>query len=249
MTERRIKNRLVKRGKEHMRKRPNVKKFTGVLAEDSLLSDLDNYPHAFFIGCLMAHSIKAERAFAIPYELQQRIGKFDFDTLYDLSERRLATHFKKPTSLHKYFKLMSGRMHSAIQKIGDEYGRDTSLIWSGKLSSAEAVCRMLTFDGIGPKIATMTVNILARKFKIKFKDYYSIDISADVHVIRVFRRLGLTGRSASNEEVIYKARALNPEFPGMLDFACWEIGRNWCRPKEKLCEECYMNDVCPSSSF
>ena len=94
----------------------------------------------------------------------------------------------------------------------------------------------------------MASNILARNFKVKFKDYYSIDISADVHIKRVFHRLGLTSKSASTEEVIYKARALHPEFPGVLDFPCWEIGRSWCRPQKPTCEECYMGEVCPSKS-
>jgi hypothetical protein len=125
---------------------------------------------------------------------------------------------------------------------------DASLIWSGVPSSAEVVFRFLEIHGVGPKIATMAFNILARNFKVKFKDYYSIDISADVHIKRVFHRLGLTSKSASTEEVIYKARALHPEFPGVLDFPCWEIGRSWCRPQKPTCEECYMGEVCPSKS-
>ena len=39
---------------------------------------------------------------------------------------------------------------------------------------------------------------------------------------------------------------MNPEFPGMLDSACWTIGKNWCGPKTKECNKCFMNDICPS---
>lgn len=84
---------------------------------------------------------------------------------------------------------------------------------------------------MGPKIASMVVNILAREFKVPFLDYYSIDISADVHVRRVFFRLGLCPQNATVEQLIYKARALYPEFPDVMDFSCWEIGRSWCRPR------------------
>jgi hypothetical protein len=49
----------------------------------------------------------------------------------------------------------------------------------------------------------MAANILAREFKISFADYFSIDISADVHVRRVFARLGLCTADATVEQVIY----------------------------------------------
>ncbi|RMF00953.1 MAG: iron-sulfur cluster loop, partial [Alphaproteobacteria bacterium] len=97
-------------------------------------------------------------------------------------------------------------------------------------SSAMVVYRFLEFSGVGPKIATMAANILARSFKIPMADYYSIDISADVHVKRVFERLGLVDADPSVDQVIYRARSLNPEFPGLLDYPCWDIGRKWCKP-------------------
>jgi endonuclease III len=93
----------------------------------------------------------------------------------------------------------------------------------------------------------MAANILARDFKILFADYYSIDISGDVHVRRVFGRLGLTSPDAIIEQLIFKARALHPEFPGLMDFPSWEIGRTWCRPTNLQCQLCYMNDGCPTA--
>jgi endonuclease-3 len=93
----------------------------------------------------------------------------------------------------------------------------------------------------------MAANILARAFKIPFADYYSIDVSADVHVRRVFRRLGLISEDAGPEEAVYAARALHPKFPGLMDSPAWEIGRNWCRPTAPHCADCYMRAVCPTS--
>lgn len=116
-------------------------------------------------------------------------------------------------------------------------------IWKDRPTSAEVVYRFLEFDGIDPKIASMAVNILARDFKIRFADYYAIDISADVHVRRVFGRLGLCPPDAKIEQIIYKAGALYPKFPGIMDLACWEIGRNWCRRGKPACGGCYMNSV------
>jgi len=94
----------------------------------------------------------------------------------------------------------------------------------------------------------MAANILARDFKIPFADHYSIDISADRHIRRVFTRLGLTAANASLEQVIYKARTLHPRFPGMMDLPCWEIGRNWCKEHDPECSVCYMKDLCPTAN-
>jgi endonuclease-3 len=71
----------------------------------------------------------------------------------------------------------------------------------------------------------MAANILARNFKIPFSDYFSIEVSADVHVRRVFCRLGFCPPDASIEQIIYKAKALHPGFPGIMDLPSWEIGR------------------------
>ena len=150
---------------------------------------------------------------------------------------------REPEPLHWFVETMANHFHSAVQRIMNNYAGDASRIWSDKPSSAEVVYRFLEFDGVGPKIASMAANILARDFKIPFSDYYSIDISADVHVRRVFSRLGLCAADATVEQVIYKARALYPEYPGIMDLPCWNIGRNWCRPRNTLCGDCYMHDL------
>ena len=133
--------------------------------------------------------------------------------------------------LHRFPKKMSRNFLEAIELIVTQYGGDASAIWSDVPSSATVVYRSLQFRGVGQKIGTMAANILARQFKVRFADHYSIDISADVHVKRVFKRLELVGDDATPEQVAYRARALHPEFPGLLDYPCFEIGRSWCRPR------------------
>ena len=93
----------------------------------------------------------------------------------------------------------------------------------------------------------MAANILARDFKIPLRDFFCIDISPDVHVKRVFKRAGLIPNNAPNENemLIYTARELYPIYPGIFDLPCWEIGRNWCKPTNPQCNQCYLNDVCP----
>ena len=79
---------------------------------------------------------------------------------------------------------------------------------------------------------------------MELKAENSIDISPDVHIVRVMKRMGLVPKDATNEMIIYKARELNPEFPGIIDFSCWDIGRNWCKSKKPLCDNCIIENDC-----
>ena len=91
----------------------------------------------------------------------------------------------------------------------------------------------------------MAVNILARDFKVPMGDHIYIDVSPDIQVLRVFKRIGLISKNATNDELIYCARELNLEYPGIFDLSCWEIGRNWCRPRNPTCIDCYLSKYCP----
>jgi endonuclease III len=195
----------------------------------------------------MDRQIKAELAWLIPYRLLERSGSFDFDFLRSLSLPRLESLMTEPEPLHRFPRKMARNLHAAIILIGDKYAGDASAIWSGKPPSALVVYRFLEFQGVGPKIATMAVNILARHLKVQLSDYYSVDISVDTHVRRVLRRLGLIQKAATAEEIIYLARSLHPEFPGIIDYPLWEIGRNWCSPRSPDCRACYLCDLCPSA--
>ena len=247
MNEKAIRDRLVEHGKELFRAPKQLIQFTGKEKADSLLNDLENHPHAFVLACVMDRQIKAERAWLIPYLISQKIGEFSMESLSVLSEEDVRGLMSEPEPLHRFVDKMAVNFYSAVQRIANVYNSNAASIWLNKPSSAEVVYRFLEFAGVGPKIASMAANILAREFKIPFADYYSIDISADVHIRRVFGRLGLCAADATVEQVIYKARALYPDFPGMMDLPCWEIGRNWCKSRGPECSECYMNDLCPTA--
>jgi len=247
MNSHRIAEILVDKGKTLFDSPRNIVAFTGNIQADNLLNDLENTPHAFVLACVMDRQIKAELAWQIPYLISGKLGNFNFQTLAALSLQEAENLMTVPSPLHRFPSEMSKNFYFAVQTISETYGGVASNIWNGKPSSAEVVYRFLQFRGVGQKIGTMAANILARNFKVEFSDYYSIDISVDVHIKRVFYRLGLIPDQASNEQIIFRARALSPQFPGLLDLPVWEIGRTWCKPSEPNCSECFMQQVCPKT--
>ena len=210
---------------------------------DKYLSDLDNYPHLYVLGCLMDRGIKAERAWVIPYLVCKHFNKFSIEELLTITKEEFVEWFMK-NKPHRYNEDMGEIFYDAIWWIHDKYNDDASLIWKGKPSSATVVYRFLEFNGAGIKIATMATNILVREFGVKLNDYYSIDISPDVHVKRVFYRFGLIEDRDNINLIIYKARELNPEFPGIIDISCWEIGRTYCDEHKPKCDICPLNKYC-----
>ena len=235
---------IIERGNELLNQsKLDLVRFTDNIESDKLMNDLENRSHAYVLACVMDRQIKAERAWQIPYLISQEIGSFDFNELLKLDLDNIKEIFKNK-SLHRFNDIMAKNFYEAIQLIHNKYDDEASNIWKDNPKSATIVRRFLEFKGIGVKIATMATNILARDFKIPMQDRICIDISPDVQVKRVFWRIGFIGKDSSNDELIYCARELNPEYPGIFDLSAWEIGRNWCRPNNPKCSECYLNKYC-----
>ena len=243
-----IRDRLLRQGEDELAQPPSLIDFTGNREANLLLNDLTRYPHAFLIGCIMDRQMPFERAWLIPYYLSQRLGTFEFEALAAASLERITTAMTSPSPLHRFPDVMAGNVHAALQRVDSEYQGDASRIWADRPPSAGIVRKMLEFRGVGPKIATMAANILVRDFRIPVSDRYSIDVSVDVHIQRLFRRLGLVDEDAGVETIIYRARELNPEYPGIFDLPLWELGKAVCHPSAPRCPECSMADLCPHRS-
>lgn len=238
-----MKCKLVELAKEENNKNETEVYFVKDAEINSFLNDLKNYPHAFFFACLMNRRIKAERAWTIPYRIYKELGNFDIEFLASVSKEKYKKMFND-NSYHIYNDDASENFYKAVIKIKEEYDGDISRIWQNNPSSAYVVSKFLEFDGVGVKIATMTANILSRGFKLPMSDRYSIDISPDKHIRKIFTRLGYIKKGATTEQIIYKAREINPEYPGLIDLACWKIGREICHQTKPDCENCPLKGEC-----
>lgn len=234
---------LIKRGKASMKRGRDVS-FAEDPEADKLVKDLNDYPHAFVLACLMDRQYPAKRVWAIPYRLRERLGTFEFGKLVKIPQSTFGKVMGKRPALHRLHKEMAKNCHKAVRRIADSYKGNAANIWNDNPSSATLVRRFLEFDGVGPKIGTMSANLLVRFFDVKVKDYYSIDISPDVQIRRVLFRLGFIPKGASPTYVTYVARELSPTYPGVFDWYLWEHGRDICRPKKPKCSECELMPYC-----
>jgi len=238
---------LISEGRRLQRGPRQFVPFTGVDAVDRQCNNLERHPHLFVLGCVCDLQVKTETAWQIPVRLADLAGSARFSALEALPDRRIRHLLKGPPALHRFPEQVARRIRGALTNLRDSYGGNAARIWTGTPPSAEVVYRFLQFDGVGQKIANMAAGILARQFKIPMSDYSSIDISVDRHVRRVFERLHLVEPGAPSEHLIFRARAIYPRFPGLLDRPAFELGRTWCKERAPLCSTCPLSAVCPTA--
>ena len=133
-------------------------------------------------------------------------------------------------------------LSDAARLVWERFGGDAGAIWKDA-SPAEVEKTLQEIHGLGAGIASMATRILRDDFGCFRGQERQIDVKPDVHLVRVFRRLGIIDGDSANE-AIRTARRLNPEFPGELDWPAWWIGQKWCHPTEPDCARCPLTGDC-----
>ena len=214
--------------------------FTNLSAADDLIK---RSPEAFLFGVLFTQGIPAERAWAGPYLLAERLGTLDPARLADNAEA-IAAAVASPPALHRFVRTVPRWIAAAAGRLETEYGGSAAAIWPDGSHILEVTERLLAFDGIGEKKAAMAVQILVRHFGVRLVGREFGGVAYDVHVRRVFLRSGLTD-SDTRDAIAQAARSACPEDPGVVDLAAWLIGRQTCRPRAPRCDDCRLGGVCP----
>jgi uncharacterized HhH-GPD family protein len=214
--------------------------FTDLAPADELIK---HSPEAFLLGVLFTQGIPAERAWAGPYLLGERLGTLDLEYLA-ASATEVARAVAEPPALHRFVHTLPRWIVSAASRVSAEYSGSATSIWPDGTHVLEVVRRLRAFDGIGEKKAAMAVEILVRHFGVALNGIECGSVAYDVQVRRVFLRSGLV-IADTPQQVRDAACRIAPDSPGTLDLAAWLIGRETCRPRQPVCEECRLGGVCP----
>jgi endonuclease III len=133
-------------------------------------------------------------------------------------------------------------LKAAAQKVVNEYRGNAENVWCDCHTAAEAIARLDDFKGIGLKKAHMAAASL-REWHV-FGGFEAINMAVDVHVRRVWKRLGLV-KKGEVREIHAVAAAMRPAYPGALDLPTWTIGRDWCNAARPDCEGLAAGKSCP----
>ena len=204
-------------------------------------------PFAFALAAILDRGTKAEIIWSLPYYLRKRLGKLDPHYFARASVEEIRRILEELPVKPRYINDAPITIKEFSQMVVGEFGGRTEAIWKGK-SAAEVRSTFQRVYGVGPGISSMIVLLLEKWFGVRFSDldHRKMDIKPDVHVMRVFYRLGLISERTP-EAAVRAARILNPEFPGALDAPAWKIGREWCTEFSPKCDSCPLKHVCPKN--
>jgi len=199
-----------------------------------------NYPNGYLIAVLLAQGVKAETFWRIP-RLWKEEHDIDLSTCPLYKEKHWENLLREVG--YRFPSTMAGYIYCAMRKLHDEYFGDAMNIWGNKATASEIYDRLIAFNGIGQKKASMTVNILFREGILDLKDKEKIDISYDKHIRQVLVRSGLAEEDTM-DCIVQTARDEHPKYPGALDKPCWYIGQDWCFNENPACNFCPLTKVC-----
>ncbi len=125
---------------------------------------LERDPLALLLGMLLDQQVPMERAFAAPYELQQRLGHdLDAHELADYDPDELADLFATPPALHRYPKAMAGRVQQICQALVERYAGDVRGLWRDVSDAHELLDRLVALPGYATQKAQIFVALLGKQ--------------------------------------------------------------------------------------
>ncbi len=125
---------------------------------------LERNPLALLLAMLLDQQVPMERAFAAPYQLQQRLGQeLEAHDLADYDPATLATLFAKQPALHRYPKSMAARVQEVCRALVERYDGDVAGLWRDVSDARELLDRLVALPGYGKQKAQIFVALLGKQ--------------------------------------------------------------------------------------
>jgi uncharacterized HhH-GPD family protein len=125
---------------------------------------LERDPLALLLAMLLDQQVPIERAFAAPYQLQQRLGHdLDLHELADYDPEALADLFAAPPALHRYPRSMASRVQDLCRALAEHYDGDVTALWRDVPDAHELLTRLVALPGYGKQKAQIFVALLGKQ--------------------------------------------------------------------------------------
>jgi uncharacterized HhH-GPD family protein len=128
---------------------------------------LDESPFALLTGMLLDQQYPMEHAFRGPSKIMSRFGSMDPAVIAAADPEEWASMCCTPPAIHRYGGSMAARIQALAVMVVDEYGGDTSRIWTEATTGDELVARIQALPGFGNQKARIFTALLAKQVGVQ----------------------------------------------------------------------------------
>ena len=200
-------------------------------------------PFACLVGCAFNSRQKSERAWDIPYQIEKS-GMLDPHKLASMSHQDLMHLIDSLPRLPISGAKKGAQTLRDVASLVVSLGGDPLKSWKDATVFDVELHLDNAIYGVGEAVSKFTVRMLHDYFGIFIGQEREIDVKADIHVKRVFKRVGFIPFE-DEASAVSAAYSLNPDYPGELCWPAFDIGKRWCRRLYANCSECFLTTVCP----
>ncbi|MFC9994708.1 HhH-GPD-type base excision DNA repair protein [Nocardia sp. NPDC127526] len=130
-------------------------------AADELLSTDD---FALLVGMTLDQQYPMEHAFRGPQKIADRMGGFDIHTIAAADPGEFEELAATPPAIHRYGRSMARRVQELARYIIDNYGGETSGLWTdGNPDGKEVLRRLKALPGFGDQKARIFLALLGKQ--------------------------------------------------------------------------------------
>jgi len=145
--------------------------WTGDPESDRLISA---NPAALLIGFCLDQQIPIEWAFQGPLHMRERLGTIDPVEVARMDPSKVERAFQTPPALHRFPVSMAQRVYALCKVIADEYGGDTTRIWTEATDAKDLLRRFAALPGFGAAKARVMVGVVAKHLGVRPAGWESV---------------------------------------------------------------------------
>jgi uncharacterized HhH-GPD family protein len=137
--------------------------YTGNDAADELVSA---DPLALLVGFALDQQVTVQKAFSGPWEIRQRLGKFDARTIAAMDPADLDRVFRERPAIHRFPGSMAAKVQDLCAFLVERYDGDASRIWREAKDGRDLQQRLLELPGFGEMKARTVLSVLAKRYGV-----------------------------------------------------------------------------------
>ncbi len=126
--------------------------------------------NAFLLGIVFNQNQRAERSWAAPRLLWERLETADPGLIAHLPISTIAEGIAASPALHPFSEGMAGYVKGVSQLLIEQYQGDARNIWTPAVPAQEIIDRLIAFPGIGKHKATIALYLLVQILNVSVLD-------------------------------------------------------------------------------